>query len=198
MAGVSALWYLGRGTGVVAAVLLTLVVALGIATRGGRPLPGLPAFAVGLVHRNAALLSICLLVVHVTTLLSDPYAQLRLVDLVFPFVGSYRPFWQGMGTLAFDLILLLVLTSLLRRRIGVRAWKAIHWTAYAAWPLAMLHLLGNGTDSGTLWLRLTALGCAALVGVAVARRSAAGFGVPDIPAVPAAVAAPRTGIEALR
>ncbi|MDQ1603935.1 MAG: methionine sulfoxide reductase heme-binding subunit [Actinomycetota bacterium] len=170
-----AFWYLGRGTGVVSLVLLTLVVALGIATRSGRPLPGLPRFAVAAVHRNAGLLAVVLLVLHVGTLLLDPVAQLRLLDLVLPFVGSYRPLWLGLGTLGLDMMVALIVTSLLRARIGVRAWRAVHWLAYAAWPVALLHSLGTGTDAGTPWLRAIAAGCLALVAAAVAWRTSTGF-----------------------
>ena len=135
-----ALWYLGRGSGLCSLVLLTVVVALGIGNRSGRELFGLPRFAVALVHRNAALLSVAFLAMHVTTLLFDPYAQLTLVDLVLPFAGTYRPFWLGLGTLALDLVAALVVTSLLRQRLGRRSWKAVHWLAYAAWPVALLHV----------------------------------------------------------
>ena len=77
-----AFWYLARGTGVMCLVLLTVVVALGIATRSGRPLPGLPRFAVAAVHRSASLLAVTLLALHVGTLLLDPYAQLKLLNVV--------------------------------------------------------------------------------------------------------------------
>jgi sulfoxide reductase heme-binding subunit YedZ len=171
-----ALWYLGRGAGVVSLILLTLVVALGIVTRSGRPLPGLPRFTLGGLHRNAALLAVCLLAVHVTTLLFDPYAQLRLADLVVPFLGAYRPFWLGLGTLGLDLILALVVTSLARHRLGMRTWRAVHWLAYAAWPVALLHALGTGTDVGQTWLRLIAAACAGVVLVLVGWRSSTAFG----------------------
>jgi len=170
-----ALWYLGRGTGVVALVLLTAVVVLGIGARSGRPLAGLPRFGVALVHRNASLLAAVFLGVHLVTLLFDPYAQLRVVDLVLPFGGAYRPLWLGLGTLASDLILVLIATSLLRHRLGQRAWRAVHWAAYAAWPVAVLHGLGNGTDRGSLWLRAIAAVCAAAVLAALAWRASARF-----------------------
>lgn len=159
----SAAWYLARGTGVVSLVLLTIVVAVGVATRSGRPAFGLPRFAVTAVHRNASLLAVVLLAIHVGTLLIDPYAHLRLIDVVLPFIGNYRPLWQGLGTLALDLVIALVVTSLLRHRIGLRGWRAVHWLAYAAWPVAFLHGLGTGTDAGQLWLRGTAVLCAATV-----------------------------------
>jgi sulfoxide reductase heme-binding subunit YedZ len=170
-----ALWYLGRGTGITALVLLTVVVALGIGNRSGRAILGLPRFAVALVHRNAALLAVVLLASHVTTLLFDPYAELKLVDLVLPFAGTYRPFWLGLGTLAFDLVIALVATSLLRQHLGRRAWKAVHWLAYAAWPVALLHSLGNGTDAGDRWLQLVAGLCTATVLGAIAWRCTDSF-----------------------
>ena len=169
---VDALWYLGRRTGVTALVLLTVTVGLGIATSAGRPLPGLPRSAVVAVHRNAGLLAVSFLAVHIGSLLFDPYAQLRLVDLVLPFAGAYRPLWQGLGTAAFDLLLAIVVTSLARHRLGLRAWRTVHWLAYAAWPLALLHAIGNGSDAGATWLRAIAAGCAVVVGSGVAWRYA--------------------------
>lgn len=158
-----ALWYLARGTGVVSLVLLTAVVVLGIGSRSGRPVFGLPRFAVTVVHRNASLLSVLLLAVHVLTLFFDPYAQLRLVDLVVPFAAAYRPMWLGLGTLALDLIIALVATSLLRHRLGRTAWRAMHWLAYLTWPIAVLHGLGTGSDRGEIWLWAVAVACIAAV-----------------------------------
>ena len=134
-----ALWYFGRGSGVVSLVLLSIVVALGIGARSGRPAFGLPRFAVNLLHRNAALLAVVFLIGHVVSLYFDPYAQLRFFDLAVPFLGQYRPFWLGLGTLAVDLLIAVVVTSLLRHRIGAQAWRLVHWFAYLCWPIALLH-----------------------------------------------------------
>jgi sulfoxide reductase heme-binding subunit YedZ len=147
-----ALWYLGRSSGVVSLVLLTLVVALGIATRSGRPLPGLPRFAVNAVHRSASLLAVVFLTVHVVTLTLDPQSQLRWLDAVVPFGSHSKPLWIGLGAASLDLIVALVVTSLLRQRIGHRVWRAIHWAAYALWPFAVLHTVGTGTDIHRGWL----------------------------------------------
>jgi sulfoxide reductase heme-binding subunit YedZ len=175
---VDALWYLSRGSGLVTLVLLTVVVVLGIGTRNGRPAFGLPQFGVAALHRNASLLSIAFLGVHVVTLLFDPYAQLRLVDLLIPFQGAYRPLWVGFGTLASDLLLALVATSLLRQRLGLRRWRLVHWLAYAAWPVALLHALGAGTDATTAWLRAIALLCGGAALAALAWRWAAPVAAP--------------------
>ncbi|MCY1139952.1 ferric reductase-like transmembrane domain-containing protein [Actinoplanes sp. Pm04-4] len=171
-----ALWYFARGSGVMSLVLLTIVVALGIGARSGRTAFGLPAFAVNLVHRNAALLAVVLLAGHMLSLLFDPYAQLRVFDLVLPFAGNYRPLWQGLGTLAFDLIAAIVVTSLLRHRLGVRTWRIVHWLAYLSWPIALMHGLGTGSDNGTVWLWTIAALCTATVLAAVAWRLTPTFG----------------------
>jgi methionine sulfoxide reductase heme-binding subunit len=170
-----ALWYSARGTGLVTLLLLTVVVAVGIAVRSGQALPGLPRFAVAAVHRTAGLFAVVLLAVHVTTLLFDPYAQLSLLDVVVPFAGTYRPLWLGLGTVALDLLLAVVVTSLLRHRLGRRGWRAVHWVAYAAWPAALIHGLGTGTDSGQVWMRAVAALCALVVAAAVVWRCSRSF-----------------------
>ncbi len=189
----SAAWYLARGSGLTSLVLFSLVVALGIGSRSGRTLFGLPRFAVQAVHSTAALTAVGFLALHVVTLLFDPYAQLKLLDLVLPFTGAYRPFWLGLGTLALDLMLAVVVTSLLRDRLGPRAWKAVHWAAYAAWPVAVLHGLGTGTDASALWMQVTTAACVSLVAAAGVWRLTPGFGRPARPltrhTAPAAMAA---------
>ncbi len=161
-----ALWALGRGTGIMALAFLTVSLAMGIATRSGRRLFGLPRFAVADVHRFAALAATLLVALHLVLLFLDPYAQLRLLDLVVPFLADYRPLWQGLGTLAFDVFVVVIVTSLVRHRIGVRTFRAVHWATYALWPIALAHAIGNGTDSGHTWF-LAFAGCCTLTVAAV-------------------------------
>ena len=170
-----ALWYLGRGTGVAALLMFTVTMVLGIVNRSGRSMLGVGRFGVTDLHRTASLTGTALLVAHIVTLLFDPYAQLRLVDFVLPFLGSYRPLYLGLGTLALDLVALVVVSSLLRRRLGPRVFRAMHWTTYALWPLAMVHVLGIGTDIGTLWLRGVALVCGVAVAASVVWRLSEGY-----------------------
>ena len=171
-----ALWAVGRGCGITALAFLTISVALGIATRSGRPLLALPRFAVADVHRFAALAGTLLVVAHMTLLFLDPYAQLRIVDFVVPFLGAYRPLWQGLGTAAFDVLLVVVLTSLLRHRLGLRAFRAIHWITYMLWPIALAHAIGNGTDASHVWFLVIAGACALTVAAALVVRLKANFG----------------------
>jgi predicted ferric reductase len=171
----AALWDLSRGTGAVALVMFTLSLTLGVLTRSGRAALGVGRFGVAELHRTAALTGVTLIALHVTTLLFDPYAQLRLVDLVVPFAGSYRPLWLGLGTLAVDLLAVITVVSLLRERVGPRVFRAVHWATYALWPVALVHSLGTGTDAGTLWFRALAATCVAAVAAAVTWRLSKGY-----------------------
>lgn len=151
----SPLWYASRAGGTLALILLTATVVLGIAS-GGRTAPRrIGRFEVGLLHRNLSLLTLVFLVVHVVTAVLDPFVHLSWAVSVVPFGASYRPLWLGLGTAALDLLLAVLVTSALRRRLGVRRWKAVHLLAYAAWPFALFHSAGTGTDTRLplqLWL----------------------------------------------
>ena len=168
--GSKALWYLTRGTGMVSLVLLTASVALGIAEVGRFASPRWPRFVVAALHRNVSLLATAFLAVHIVTAVADSYAPIRVADVLVPFVGTYRPLWLGLGALALDLLLALVVTSLLRERIGYRAWRAVHWAAYACWPVALLHGLGTGSDTRMRWAVVVNVGCVVAVLAAVLAR----------------------------
>ncbi|MFF3890093.1 ferric reductase-like transmembrane domain-containing protein [Streptomyces sp. NPDC001914] len=151
----SPLWYASRSGGTLALVLLTGTVVLGIAS-GGRSAPGRTGkFEIGLMHRNLSLLTMVFLAVHVVTAVLDPFVHLGWAVTVVPFGASYRPLWLGLGTVAVDVLLAVLVTSAARLRLGVRRWKAVHWLAYAAWPLALFHGIATGTDTRLpvqLWL----------------------------------------------
>lgn len=174
-AGPSALWYLTRGTGTVTLVLLTVSLALGIANVRRVRTDAVPRFVFDAVHRSASLLALAFLVVHIVTSVLDPFAPIRLIDAVVPFVSAYRPVWLGLGALASDLLIAVAVTSLLRRRFGYRAWRITHWVAYACWPVALVHGLGTGSDAKTSWMLLLSAGCVVIVLVAVWIRAAAGW-----------------------
>ncbi len=171
----SAMWDLGRGTGVVALVMFSLALVLGIIARSGRNAAGLGRFGISDLHRTAALTGTGLVVAHVVSLLLDPYAQVKLIDLVFPFLASYRPLWLGLGTLAVDLLIAVTAASLLRQRLGPRVFRTVHWATYVLWPMALLHALGAGTNATTTWFRGLAVVCTAAVVVAVGWRLAPSF-----------------------
>jgi sulfoxide reductase heme-binding subunit YedZ len=161
--GPSPLWYAARATGVVALLLLTITVALGVAGVSRLSSPRWPRVVTAGLHKNISLLVVAFVVVHVLASVLDTFVSISPAALIVPFVSSYRPFWLSLGTIAFDLILALVVTSLLRARIPYRAWRAVHWLAYASWPIALWHGLGTGTDAKLSWLLLLDAACILLV-----------------------------------
>ena len=164
--GPTTLWYLSRGTGVVSLLLLTAVLVLGVAGS----LRARPRVLLAGLHRNLPLLAVAFVAAHVLTTVADGYAPIGVKDAVIPFLSPYRPVWLGLGTVAFDLLLALVATSLLRARIGLRGWRAVHWLAYLSWPVALVHGLGTGTDGKSGWLVVLSVVCVLAVGGAVVLR----------------------------
>jgi DMSO/TMAO reductase YedYZ heme-binding membrane subunit len=116
-----------------------------------------------------------LLVIHILTSVLDSFAPISLINAVIPFTGSYRPLWLGLGAVAFDLLLAVTITSLMRRRLGHSTWRGVHWLAYACWPVAVLHGLGTGSDVHQAWMLLIAVACIAAVLVAIVARVVVGW-----------------------
>jgi len=173
------LWYATRGTGVVALLLLTASVVLGTLSSARWQSTRAPRFLVGGLHRNLTLLAVVFVVIHVVTTVLDGFAPIRLLDGLMPFVSPYRPIWLGLGAVAFDLLLALVITSLIRAQLGLRVWRAVHWLAYASWPVAVVHAFGTGSDARFGWMVLVGVGsCAAVVAAVLVRivRGTAGAG----------------------
>lgn len=166
----SPLWFATRGAGVVTLVLLTATVVLGVSTslrfEGRRT----PRFFTATLHRNLSLFTIVLLAVHIATSVLDPFAGIGARDAVIPFAGSYRPTWLGLGVLSAELLAAVTVTSLARGRIGGRAWRLVHWAAYASWPLAVVHGMGTGSDASAAWMVGLTAACAAAVALAIAER----------------------------
>ena len=190
-----AIWYLSRATGAATLVLLTASLALGVANAERVASRRFPRFVVDGLHRTLSLATCVLLALHVTTTLLDGYAPIRLVDALVPFTGSYRPVWLGLGALALDLLVALAVTSLLRARLGLRAWRVVHWSAYACWPVALVHGLGTGSDVRAGWLTWwrwrvawsSALWCSRVSPTAGRRARCASAGSPSCSRVPSAM-----------
>jgi sulfoxide reductase heme-binding subunit YedZ len=166
----SAYWYLTRGTGVVALLLLTAGVVLGVLTSTRWSAQRWPRFVVAGLHRNVTLLAVAFVFAHVLTTILDGYAPIGLRDAIVPFISPYRPVWVGFGALALDLLLALIATSLLRARLGYRSWRFVHWLAYASWPVALVHAFGTGSDARSGWFGMLALAAVGAVVVAVVWR----------------------------
>jgi predicted ferric reductase len=182
------LWYTTRGAGAVTLVLLSGVVVLGILSALRVQTTGWPRFLTAGLHRNLALMTLAFLALHIVTAVVDPFTHLGWLSAVVPFSSYYRTLWLGLGTIASELLLAIVVTSLARQWIGQAAWRLVHWLTYASWPIAVLHGLGTGTDVWSAWsLVLTAL-CVGAVVAAIGYRLLAG---PRDP-----LAAPRSDFQA--
>jgi methionine sulfoxide reductase heme-binding subunit len=170
---VTALWYASRATGVVALLLLTAVMVLGmLVNRQGR-LPGLPRFAVTGLHRNLSLLAVVFVALHVLTAVADGYVNIPILSAVVPFTSPYERLWLGLGAVSFDLIVAVIVTSLLRRHLSRRTWKVVHLLSYLSWPVAWTHSFFASGDLQHGVLFVLALLCAIAVGVALVWRLAA-------------------------
>ncbi|MGA9284729.1 MAG: ferric reductase-like transmembrane domain-containing protein [Solirubrobacteraceae bacterium] len=174
-AGPSAYWYMTRSSGAVALILLTFALVLGVVDVRRWSTERWPRFVVDSLHRNVSLLALAFLGLHILTAVLDSFAPISLINALVPFTGSYRPFWLGLGALSFDLILAVIVTSLLRRRMGHSVWRAVHWFSYASWPIALLHGLGTGSDVKSSWMLALSVGCLLAVLAAVSVRVAAGW-----------------------
>jgi len=185
--GYTSLWYMTRATGLVSLILLSATVVLGIVASVGWTTERWPRFLSQSVHRNLSLLCIVLIAVHVVTTVVDGFVPISLLDAVIPFQTPYRPLWVGFGAVALDLLLAVAITSGFRRRIGVRAWRGIHWLAYLCWPIALLHGLGSGSDTRLSVALFVTIICAASVVAAVGWRLVTGRGFAPSRRITAAV-----------
>jgi sulfoxide reductase heme-binding subunit YedZ len=168
----TAFWYASRATGIVALLLLTAVLVLGILVNRQGRLPGLPRFAVTDIHRNLSLLSVAFIAVHVLTAVLDTFVSIPLAAGIIPFASGYERLWLGLGAISVDLMLAMIVTSLLRGRMNRVLWRAIHLLAYLSWPIAFAHSIGSSKDLQQGWMLDLAIGCALIVAAAVVWRLA--------------------------
>ena len=164
------LWYATRATGLVTLLLLTGSMLLGLLTAGRFARAGWPRFLSQGLHRNVSLLVLAFLALHVATTVADTYTSIPLAAAFIPFAAAYKTGWLSLGAVALDLLLALVATSLIRHRLGHRAWRRVHWLAFACWPVAVAHGVGIGTDKSTAWVLALSIGCVMAVVTAAAWR----------------------------
>ena len=164
------LWYATRAAGLVTLLLLTASVLLGVLTAGRFSSERWPRFLTTGLHRNISLLVLVFLALHVGTTVLDSYVSIPVTAVFVPFLSSYKTFWLGLGTIALDLLLALVVTSVVRGRLGHRSWRRVHWLAYACWPIGLAHGLGIGTDRDATWVFALTICCASMVAAATTWR----------------------------
>lgn len=189
MTGSQLVWFTTRGAGALSLCLLSLAVALGLLGAVGAKNPRWPRFLITTLHRNLALLSLAFLAIHVVTAALDPYTALGWGAALVPWRSSYRPLWVAIGVISLYLGAAVMVTSLLRRWLSYRAWRFVHWSAYALWPLAVIHSLGAGSDTRFVWMDTVYTACGAVVAVffvvrLARRRANAPEPLPDYPGGP--------------
>ena len=199
MSGTTAFWYASRATGIVALLLLTAVLVLGILVNRQGRLPGLPKFAVTDLHRNFSLLAVAFIVVHVITAVLDTFVSIPLLSAVVPFASGYEQLWLGLGAISLDIMIAMIVTSLLRGRMNRILWRAIHLFAYLSWPVAFAHSIGSSKDLQQGWLLDLSIACAvAVVAAAAWRLASAARQLPRAARVPAILARHTPGVPKQR
>jgi sulfoxide reductase heme-binding subunit YedZ len=168
------LWFATRGAGIVSLILFSAVAGLGLLAVARTQASWWPRFLTVELHRNLALVSVAFLGLHIVTAILDPFTELGIVAALIPFASSYRPVAVALGVISVDLVLAVIVTSLVRERIGHRVWRAVHWAAYAAWPLGVAHTITAGSDAFSLWMLAVTGLCVLAVGGAVLWRLTAG------------------------
>lgn len=150
-------WLVSRASGIVAVVLISLSVVLGLAM-AAKVLtgPGRKRWAVRL-HEHMAVISLVAIGVHGLALLGDTWLAPGVVGITVPFALHYRPGFTGLGIIAGYLAVLLGPSFYLRRRIGARRWRSLHRATVLVWLLGVVHTLGAGSDGATVWLRVIVL-----------------------------------------
>jgi methionine sulfoxide reductase heme-binding subunit len=164
------LWYATRASGIVALVLLTTTMVLGLATTNRARARNWPGYAQQEIHRRISLISMVFLGIHVLTSVLDTFVHISWAAIVVPFSSSYDRVWVGVGTISLDLMAAVFISSILRTRLQPRTWRALHWLAYLCWPVALAHTFGMGTDSGESWVIALGALCVLSVGVALVWR----------------------------
>jgi len=164
------LWFATRGAGAVSLLMLTASAAFGLVTVTRFEAAGWPRFFNYEMHRRVSLLSIAFLATHVLAAMFDPFTNLGLGAALIPLASSYRPVPVALGVIALYLFVALIATSLLRKRIGVKTWRTIHWASYAMWPLAVLHGITAGSDAFAPWMLVIDAACVTAAAIALTWR----------------------------
>ena len=163
-------WYAARAGGMVAFVLLTVGVLLGLALSGRARLEHWPRFAIEDVHRFVGLLAGTFVAIHVGVLLLQSYVPFSLADLVIPFASAFDPLPTALGVIAMELMVALALTNRYRRQLSYTFWRRAHYANFVVWAFALIHGIASGTDTSTLWGAATyAIAGGAVAGLTVWR-----------------------------
>jgi DMSO/TMAO reductase YedYZ heme-binding membrane subunit len=159
-------WLLARASGMTAYALLTATVLAGLVHKSR-------VRNVLDLHRFLPTLAFGMLALHGVALVLDRTVHMPLAGLLVPGASPYRPVAVALGVLACELMVVVAVSFSLRRRIGFRAWRRLHWLTYAVFLFATAHGIAAGTDSTRPWAQNVYLAAAAAVVFATAWRALA-------------------------
>ncbi len=149
-----AYWYLARAGGVVAYILLWLATCWGI-MMSSKIIKGVVSVPVAYaLHEYLPILGVVFAALHALVLLGDAYIGFTPWQLLVPFTSSYKPFWTGLGVLAFYLFVALIGSFYVRKRIGQKTWRTLHYTSYLGFLIALLHGIMAGSDSDAIVMQI--------------------------------------------
>jgi predicted ferric reductase len=160
---VQAMWYVTRAAGLMSYLLVWLSTVWGLAVSNKIFDPVLHRAFTYDFHQFLSLFAIGFIVLHIVVLLADQYLPFSVAQILVPFAAPYRPVWVGLGTIGMYLVLLVSITFYIRRRIGQKAFRAIHMASYLAFIAAALHGLLSGTDSPLITVRVMYLSTTLIV-----------------------------------
>jgi len=147
-------WYISRASGLMGYLLVWLSTLWGFAISSKILDPFLERTFTYDFHEYLSLLSIGFMILHAVVLLLDKVEPLSLTEILIPFTGSYRPFWTGIGIIAFYLSILVTVTFYIRSLISMKTFRAIHYLSIAAYVGGLFHGLYAGTDSALTWTQM--------------------------------------------
>lgn len=156
-------WIASRSSGVVAMVLLTVSVLIGLSMSGRVTAKPVLRRRLLATHEHTAVASVVAIALHGVTLLGDPFLKPGIAGIAVPFVGRYEPLWTGIGIVGGYIVAALGLSFYFRKRIGAQRWRRLHRFIAVGWAMSALHTLGSGTDAGDLWLRALVMAPAGVV-----------------------------------
>jgi len=164
-------WYAARAGGVVAYLLLTAVVLLGLQMSSRRRIERWPRIALEDVHRFVAFAAGSFVVIHIAAIAIDSYLPFSLKSLAIPFISRYRPTWVGLGIVAAELMLAVAIANRMRGRfLSYAAWRKTHYATFVVWCAASVHGIASGTDRSSFWLvALTVVSVGAVAGMTMWR-----------------------------
>ena len=171
-------WYTVRASGYTALVLLTLSMVLGLLLSLNIRSPRWPRFLTNDLHGFTTLVALVFIAIHLGATVLDPFMHFGLSGALVPFASGYRTLGMAAGIVAGYLMLGVWISSRLRRRIGWRTWRTLHYAVFAIYALSVAHTLVAGEDASTAWGRWIVVGSVVLVAALTALRALGGRTVP--------------------